>query len=595
MSINKNISVWRGNSSPPTDFHLWELPDGTIKSFVDNKWQVIISPEILDKIKNNILDLGIFNSSGEAEAYAAKSEICRNTNALLLLYKVGNANGIIIQQVGENNTYQKLIWKNTQYSRLIPVNSEPKAWTQTNMDTLKWNSDENKYDFYYLDKKVSGHTDSIPNADSSKNGLLNISNTDILSQVNSDGDQDIQLQINGVAKSKVRIQGLDISTKSLINNSLNSLIVTSEDKSTKIVYTIKGKTNSDTFTTPYTIDVPKDTSIKTVELADTNATVDINGNIIPGSPLGETALSIVYILVDQSYKIVNINLSKFIEEAEFKDGLQVTDHKVSVKLDTSTEPYISVSSDGIKLSGIKDTVDKMSSIYNGNPELVTPTLSGNWKIYKNDGVTEVTGLSFPIEQGYKAQYTGTWKWNTTSGKKDPISTSGSWGTTLPASGVNSSTYTSPVYTSSATISQTIYAPKYGLMVSGSNVVPASGNDSKSASTSCSFSTKVFYGVNTNSSASGDVTSMLNTLASTLGGKARTINNVIADTSNYYWYSYPKSLGVLTSIIQNGAAPILEDFNKYEVSYTSNSGATFDYYLYVSKNKGAFSNVSLKFE
>jgi len=237
----------------------------------------------------------------------------------------------------------------------------------------------------------------------------------------------------------------------------------------------------------------------------------------------------------------------------------------------------------------------MSSIYNGNPELVTPTLSGNWKIYKNDGVTEVTGLSFPIEQGYKAQYTGTWKWNTVSGKKDPISTSGSWGTTLPASGVNSSTYTSPVYTSSATISQTIYAPKYGLMVSGSNVVPASGNDSKSASTSCSFSTKVFYGVNTNNSASGDVTTILNTLTSTLGGKARTVNNVTADTSNYYWYSYPKSLGVLTSIIQNGAAPILEDFNKYEVSYTSNSGATFDYYLYISKNKGAFSNVSLKFE
>lgn len=595
MSINKNISVWRGDLTPPTDFHLWELPDGTLKSLVDNQWQVLISPEILDKIKNNILDLGTFNSSDEAEAYAAKSEICRNSNAILLLYKVGNANGIIIQQVGENNTYQKLIWKNTQYSRLIPVNSEPKDWTQTNMDTLKWNSSENKYDFYYLGEKVEDHTDSIPNADSSKDGLLNVTNTDILSQVSSDGSQDIQLQINGVVKSKIRIQGLDNDTKAEINNSLNSIVVTSEDKSTKIVYTIKGKTNSDSYTTPYTIDVPKDTSIKTVELADTNATVDANGNIVPGSPLGETALSIVYILADQSYKIVNINLSKFIEEAEFKDGLQVIDHKVSVKLDSTSESYISVSSDGVKLSGIKDTVDKMTSIYNGNPELVTPTLTGNWAIYKNDGVTKVTGLSFPIEQGYKAQYTGTWKWSTVSGKKDPVSTSGSWGTTLPASGINSSTYTSPVYTSSATISQTIYAPKQGLMVSGSSVVPASGNDSKSASTSCSFSTKVFYGVNTNSSASGDATTILNALTSTLGGKARTINNVTADTSNYYWYSYPKSLGVLTSITQNGAAPILEDFNQYEISYTSNSGATFDYYLYVSKNKGAFSNVSLKFE
>jgi hypothetical protein len=36
MSINKNISVWRGDLTPPTDFHLWELPDGTLKSLVDN-------------------------------------------------------------------------------------------------------------------------------------------------------------------------------------------------------------------------------------------------------------------------------------------------------------------------------------------------------------------------------------------------------------------------------------------------------------------------------------------------------------------------------------------------------------------------------
>ena len=27
--INKNISVWRGNDTPPTDYHLWIKDDGS--------------------------------------------------------------------------------------------------------------------------------------------------------------------------------------------------------------------------------------------------------------------------------------------------------------------------------------------------------------------------------------------------------------------------------------------------------------------------------------------------------------------------------------------------------------------------------------
>jgi hypothetical protein len=29
MSINKNISVWRGDDTPPTDYHIWIKSDGT--------------------------------------------------------------------------------------------------------------------------------------------------------------------------------------------------------------------------------------------------------------------------------------------------------------------------------------------------------------------------------------------------------------------------------------------------------------------------------------------------------------------------------------------------------------------------------------
>lgn len=38
MNINKNISVWRGNDTPPTDYHLWIKDDGSQFLNINNKW-----------------------------------------------------------------------------------------------------------------------------------------------------------------------------------------------------------------------------------------------------------------------------------------------------------------------------------------------------------------------------------------------------------------------------------------------------------------------------------------------------------------------------------------------------------------------------
>lgn len=38
MNINKNISVWRGNNTPPTDYHLWIKDDGSQFLNINNKW-----------------------------------------------------------------------------------------------------------------------------------------------------------------------------------------------------------------------------------------------------------------------------------------------------------------------------------------------------------------------------------------------------------------------------------------------------------------------------------------------------------------------------------------------------------------------------
>jgi hypothetical protein len=50
--------------------------------------------------------------------------------------------------------------------------------------------------------------------------------------------------------------------------------------------------------------------------------------------------------------VIEINLAELIDENEFADGLQVNDGIVSILIDNSGEPYLSVGEDGLKISGI---------------------------------------------------------------------------------------------------------------------------------------------------------------------------------------------------------------------------------------------------
>ena len=38
---NKNISVWRGDNTPPTQYHLWLKNDGKLYVNIDEQWQEI--------------------------------------------------------------------------------------------------------------------------------------------------------------------------------------------------------------------------------------------------------------------------------------------------------------------------------------------------------------------------------------------------------------------------------------------------------------------------------------------------------------------------------------------------------------------------
>lgn len=44
MELNKNVSVWRGSETPPTDYHIWEKEDGSLYTKIDGEWISIVSP-----------------------------------------------------------------------------------------------------------------------------------------------------------------------------------------------------------------------------------------------------------------------------------------------------------------------------------------------------------------------------------------------------------------------------------------------------------------------------------------------------------------------------------------------------------------------
>lgn len=265
-----------------------------------------------------------------------------------------------------------------------------------------------------------------------------------------------------------------------------------------------------------------------------------------------------------------------------------------------TLPLVSSKFDGLMSKKDKGSLDdnttKISSIWNGNPPLANISLNGTWTIYNQDNTVYQTYTTNPtVEYGYKAKYSGTWKWAPVTNGKPPKTTSGNWDNDLPDSGINSKIFTSLDYvTNNTTYTQTISAPKYGLMVSGSNVVPASGNDSKSASTSITFKHRLYYGAVTSNNPLEDVIKALT--SELISTKTKEITNITTTGNQYYCFAYPASLGKLTKITQDGATPVLTAFTLLEnINITNAAGLQIAMYVYVSNNVGAFTNNILKFE
>ncbi len=169
--------------------------------------------------------------------------------------------------------------------------------------------------------------------------------TDNLNSEISDRKEAIKAELD---RAKAAEQALEAKV-----GSATIVKVTPNDSSTAVSYQLQvnGEAKG------VTIDIAKDQSIKDIEVLDMNATLKDDGTIQAGNPVGSTALCISYILADGTYKLAKLDYSKFLEETEFSDGLEVKNHKVYVKIDPLSENFLSVSSTGVKITGVQNAIN----------------------------------------------------------------------------------------------------------------------------------------------------------------------------------------------------------------------------------------------
>ena len=104
---------------------------------------------------------------------------------------------------------------------------------------------------------------------------------------------------------------------------------------------------------PQTVDIYKDSSLINVVLKEIN---------------NKKYLVFTYVLEDGTQKDIEVDVEELLIESEFSDGLSASSDgdvvRVKVKIDPSSDNYLSVSSDGVKISGIASAFDVVNTSIN---------------------------------------------------------------------------------------------------------------------------------------------------------------------------------------------------------------------------------------
>ena len=177
-------------------------------------------------------------------------------------------------------------------------------------------------------------------------------------------DNAINTKIGNVAEGKTVVGMIDDAKKALIGdaatdyNTLGKL----EDK----ILAVEGAAKSYSIAKATDEEVGKlGTNVKEAYKLIENGKVQV-GEYIPvykdsslkSAVLNGQKLVFTYTLADETEQVVEIDVSSFLAESEFKNGLSVNDNgEVSVKVDATSEDFLTVGDGGVKLSGVQTAID----------------------------------------------------------------------------------------------------------------------------------------------------------------------------------------------------------------------------------------------
>ncbi|QOR56629.1 hypothetical protein [uncultured phage cr52_1] len=215
-----------------------------------------------------------------------------------------------------------------------------------------------------------------------------------------------------------------------------------------------------------------------------------------------------------------------------------------------------------------------------NIPLVKPTLMATW-INTRTGNSS-NSLSINAEIGDKYKWSGTYMWSSKLNYKDPEDMESNVFNELTKDGEISS------LVDMETLSNTNYyitlkAPKTGYEIIDGTLVPATGDDRETATSSISFLYPAYYGVE--GSLKKQLVSSLNI----------TISNVTTGSNEYFVYKYPSNFPKLTTITLNDAYNVTQAFNYSEELFVTDTGLKLTMRVYTSDNPGAFTSAKLNFK
>ena len=152
-----------------------------------------------------------------------------------------------------------------------------------------------------------------------------------------------------------------------------------------------------------TIKVYKDSAYKEIYLGTANDTVNSATGEIKKLQGDKQSLNYVYMKADGTYDLVKVDVSAFISENEAGNGVQITEHKVAIKLDTTgddtgTGKFLTVGANGLKLDGVSDAIanaikalDFPADTATDEGGFVTTTISETDGKVSNDNVSVTYG------------------------------------------------------------------------------------------------------------------------------------------------------------------------------------------------------------